>query len=127
MSWRVRLMRAFLWVSVLAWGVGVGAKLYDLRVVAGAWSASPPESLTLLPYGPRFPVDPGRILLTHVTLDIGGGFRCTDQWMEDPIRLSRLVGVVCAAHSGGLGLYRCRFLAQQRCVVCLRLQCHEWG
>jgi hypothetical protein len=56
-------MRAFLWISVLAWGIGVGAKLYDLRVVAGAWSAAPPESLKLLPYGPRFPVDPGRFFI----------------------------------------------------------------
>jgi hypothetical protein len=63
MSWRVRLTRAFLWVSVLAWGIGVGAKLYDLRVVAGAWSAAPPQSLALLPYGPRFPVDPGKFFL----------------------------------------------------------------
>ena len=59
MSRRQWLMQAFLWVSVLAWGIGVGAKLYDLRVVAGAWSAAPPESLRLLPYGPHFPVDPG--------------------------------------------------------------------
>jgi hypothetical protein len=63
MAWRVRLMRVFLWVAVLAWGIGVGAKLYDLRVVAGAWSAAPPESLTLLPYGPRFPVDPGKFFV----------------------------------------------------------------
>jgi hypothetical protein len=48
---------------VLAWGIGVGAKLYDLRVLAGAWSAAPPESLTLLPYGSRFPVDPGAFFL----------------------------------------------------------------
>ena len=49
----------FLWLSVLAWGIGAGAKLYDLIVLAGAWSASPPESLSLLPYGARFPVGPG--------------------------------------------------------------------
>jgi hypothetical protein len=60
MSRRMRLMRACLWVSVLAWGIGVGTKLYDLRVVAGAWSAAPPQSLTLLPYGSHFPVDPGK-------------------------------------------------------------------
>lgn len=60
---RERQTRVFLWVSVLAWGIGVGAKLYDLRVVAGAWSAAPPESLTLLPYGPRFPVDPGKFFM----------------------------------------------------------------
>jgi hypothetical protein len=44
---------------VVAWGVLVGGKLFDLRVLVGAWSASPPESLSLLPYGPRFPVDTG--------------------------------------------------------------------
>lgn len=63
MSSRIKLMRAFLWVSVLAWGIGVGAKLYDLRVVAGAWSAELPQSLRLLPYGPHFPVDPGKFFL----------------------------------------------------------------
>jgi hypothetical protein len=51
--------RAFLWISVIAWGLLVGAKLFDLRVLVGAWSASPPESLILLPYGPRWPVDTG--------------------------------------------------------------------
>lgn len=59
MPWRMRLTRMFLWISVLAWGILVGGKLFDLRVLVGAWSASPPESLTLLPYGPRFPVDTG--------------------------------------------------------------------
>jgi hypothetical protein len=34
--------------------------LFDLRVLAAAWSASPPESLGLLPYGHRFPVDTGQ-------------------------------------------------------------------
>jgi hypothetical protein len=57
---RVRLLRIFLWLSVLAWGIGTGAKLYDLIVLAGAWSASPPESLSLMPYGARFPVIPGQ-------------------------------------------------------------------
>ena len=43
----------------MAWGVGLGAKLFDLVVLAGAYSAAPPASLALMPYGPRFPVDPG--------------------------------------------------------------------
>ena len=60
MTTRLRLMRAFLWIAVLAWGIGAGAKLYDLIVVAGAWSAAPPESLSLMPYGARFPVIPGQ-------------------------------------------------------------------
>src|SRR5713226_6890233 len=70
MSWRVKWTRVFLWVSVLAWGIGVGAKLYDLRVLAAAWSAAPPESLTLLPYGPRFPVDPGDFFLPTSALTL---------------------------------------------------------
>jgi len=37
----------------------LGAKLFDLIVLAGAWSAAPPASLALLPYGPRFPLNPG--------------------------------------------------------------------
>ena len=44
---------------MIGWGVGFGTKLFDLLVVAGAWSASPPASLALLPYGPRFPMNPG--------------------------------------------------------------------
>lgn len=56
---RARLTRAFLWISVIAWGILLGGKLFDLRVLVGAWSASPPDSLTLLPYGPRYPVDTG--------------------------------------------------------------------
>ncbi len=63
MSWRARLTRMFLWISVLAGGILLGAKLFDLRVLVGAWSASPPESLTLLPYGPRYPVDTGQFFI----------------------------------------------------------------
>jgi len=55
--------RGFLWVSVLAWGVLIGAKLFDLRVLVGAWSAAPPESLSLLPYGARYPVDTGEFFI----------------------------------------------------------------
>ena len=65
MTTRFRFMRAFLWIAVLAWGIGAGAKLYDLIVVASAWSASPPESLSLMPYGARFPVGPGQFLHPH--------------------------------------------------------------
>jgi len=46
-------------VSVLAWGFLIGAKLFDLRVLVGAWSAAPPESLSMLPYGAKYPVDTG--------------------------------------------------------------------
>jgi hypothetical protein len=60
---RVRLTRLLLWVCVLNYGVLLGAKLYDLLVLAGAWSASPPESLSLLPYGTRYPFNTGQFFL----------------------------------------------------------------
>src|SRR6201999_3156686 len=60
---RFQVHRAFLWIAVLAWGVGVGGKLYDLLVLAGAWNAAPPKSLVFLPYGPNFPVGPGQFFL----------------------------------------------------------------
>jgi hypothetical protein len=62
-SIRMRLTRMLLWVSVFAWGILLGSKLFDLRVLAGAWSASPPESLSLLPYGSHYPVDTGKYFL----------------------------------------------------------------
>jgi Domain of unknown function (DUF1772) len=60
MTRRISLTRTLLWVSVFAWGILLGSKLFDLRVLAGAWSASPPESLSLLPYGSHYPVDTGQ-------------------------------------------------------------------
>ena len=60
---RKRVTRGLLWISVFAWGVLLGATLFDLRVLAGAWSASPPESLSLLPYGKRWPVDTGEFFI----------------------------------------------------------------
>lgn len=60
---RIRLTRFFLWISVISWGILLGAKLFDLRVLVGAWSASIPESLNLLPYGARYPVDTGEFFI----------------------------------------------------------------
>ena len=54
--------RVFLWIAVFAWAIGLGGKLFDLVAMAGAWSAAPPESLKLMPYGPHYAVDPGRFL-----------------------------------------------------------------
>jgi hypothetical protein len=48
---------------VLGHRVALGAKLFDLVVIAGAWSAAPPASLTLLPYGPHYRIDPGGFFL----------------------------------------------------------------
>src|SRR5438132_6909584 len=60
MSRCIRLSRMLLWASVLGWGILLGSKLFDLRVLAGAWSASPPDSLSLIPYGSHYPVDTGQ-------------------------------------------------------------------
>lgn len=62
-SARERTLRVFLWVSVIAWGFLLGAKVFDLRVLVGAWSANPPDSLDLLPYGARYPVDTGEFFI----------------------------------------------------------------
>src|SRR3979409_1230931 len=56
---RAQLTRGFLWFSVLGWGIGLGPKLFDLSVVARAWGDAPPTSLTLMPYGRRYPMNPG--------------------------------------------------------------------
>jgi hypothetical protein len=56
---RERLFCVFLWLSVLGWGFGAGAKLFDLLVLAGAWGAAPPSSLSLHPYGQHWPINPG--------------------------------------------------------------------
>lgn len=54
-----RLLRSFLWGSVTGWGIGLGAKLFDLLVVATAWGQAPPGSLSLMPYGKAYPISPG--------------------------------------------------------------------
>lgn len=59
MTWQARMTRGLLWVAVVAWGVLLGGKLFDHVVLVGAWSADPPASLSLLPYGERYPVDTG--------------------------------------------------------------------
>ena len=56
---REQLTRGFLWFSVIGWGIALGAKLFDLIIVAGAWGAAPPTSLALMPYGPHYPMNPG--------------------------------------------------------------------
>jgi hypothetical protein len=56
---RSKLTTIFLWISVLSWGIGLGAKLFDLVVLARAWGASPPASFALYPYGRSWPLNPG--------------------------------------------------------------------
>ena len=81
---RERWARVFLWFSVFGWGIGLGAKLFDLIVVASAWGAAPPASLSLMPYGPHYPLNPGDFFQPLSALMVGGDPRSTHQWMEDP-------------------------------------------
>lgn len=53
----------FLWVCVIGWGIGLGAKLFEFTIVISAWAADPPASLSLMPYGPGHPYDPGDFFL----------------------------------------------------------------
>jgi hypothetical protein len=70
---RQRMNRTFLWFSALAWGVGLGAKLFDLLVLASAWGASPPSSLALYPYGVHWPINPGSFFQPLSGLLLVGG------------------------------------------------------
>lgn len=52
-------LTVFLWINLIAWGIALGGKLFEFVVVIPAWAANPPGSLSLMPYGPRYPLDPG--------------------------------------------------------------------
>ena len=71
---RERTTRAFLWLAVLCGGPLVGAKLFDLIVLAGAWSADPPASLRMMPYGKAWPVDTGAFFIPFSALMLVAGF-----------------------------------------------------
>lgn len=54
-----RSLKVLLWVAVIVATIGLGGKLFDMFIIAPAWAAAPPESLKLMPYGPKYPLDPG--------------------------------------------------------------------
>jgi hypothetical protein len=83
-------------MSVIGWGVGLGAKLFDLLVVAGAWSAAPPASFALLPYGKHYPVDPGDFFIPLSAVMVLGIIGALISGWRAPIQLRRWlwVGVV---------------------------------
>lgn len=56
---RHRILLGLLWLAIGSWGFALGAKVFDLVVLGASWAAHPPESLALLPYGKRYPVNPG--------------------------------------------------------------------
>jgi hypothetical protein len=84
-----RALRFFLWMSVIGWGVGLGAKLFDLVVVAGAWSATPPASFALLPYGKNYPVDPGDFFIPLSAVMVLGIIGALITGWRTPIQLRR--------------------------------------
>lgn len=74
MLWREIITKAFLWLAVLFGGPLVGAKLFDLVVLAGAWSAHPPQSLAMMPYGKSWPVDTGVFFIPFSAAMLIAGF-----------------------------------------------------
>lgn len=74
MASRENITRAFLWLAVLAGGPLLGAKLFDLLVLASAWSADPPASLAMMPYGKTWPVDTGAFFIPFSAGMLVAGF-----------------------------------------------------
>jgi len=74
MTSRERATRAFLWLAVLVGGPLVGAKLFDLLVLAGAWAGHPPQSLAMMPYGKAWPVDTGAFFIPFSAAMLIAGF-----------------------------------------------------
>lgn len=97
MDWRKRLTRAFLWVSVLAWGPLLGAKIFDLVVLAGAWSGSPPESLRLLPYSSDYPVDTGEFFIPSSAALLFATFGALVSGWRTPLRFRALLAISAVA------------------------------
>ena len=71
---REKATRSFLWLAVLVGGPLLGAKLFDLVVLAGAWSSDPPTSLAMMPYGKAWPVDTGVFFIPFSATMLVAGF-----------------------------------------------------
>jgi|GEM_PF-585073 len=86
---RLRIVRGALWISAIAWGVLLGAKLFDLVVLAGAWSAAPPASLRLLPYGAAYPVNTGDFFIPPSALLLVATWTAVIAGWRTPMRYRR--------------------------------------
>ncbi len=93
MGRRKSLTRFFLWIAVLAGGPLLGAKVFDLVVLAGAWSASPPESLRLLPYGADYPVDTGEFFIPSSAAMLFASFAALASGWTAPLRYRGLLAL----------------------------------
>ena len=87
-------MRIFLWIAIVGWAVGLGAKLFDLVVVGGAWAASPPASFALLPYGKRYPIDPGDFFIPLSALIAVGSIGSLISGWRSTVRVWLWIGVI---------------------------------
>lgn len=83
---RERITRSFLWLAVLVGGPLVGAKLFDLLVLAGAWSANPPASLAMMPYGKAWPLDTGAFFIPFSATMLIAGFGALTAGWKTPWR-----------------------------------------
>lgn len=83
---RERITKSFLWLAALVGGPLVGAKLFDLLVLAGAWSAHPPASLAMMPYGKAWPVDTGVFFIPFSAAMLIAGFGALTAGWKTPWR-----------------------------------------
>lgn len=86
MAVRATITRIFLWLAVLVGGPLVGAKLFDLIVLAGAWSANPPRSLAMMPYGKAWPIDTGLFFIPFSAAMLVAGFGALTAGWKTPWR-----------------------------------------
>lgn len=86
MAGRMRATRFFLWLAVLVSGPLLGAKLFDLVVLAGAWAADPPQSLKMMPYGKSWPVDTGVFFIPFSAALLVAGFGALVSGWKTPWR-----------------------------------------
>jgi hypothetical protein len=66
-------------------GYRLGRQIIRPIIVAGAWSAAPPTSFSLLPYGPRFPINPGDFFQPLSLLVVVGLLGALISGLEDPV------------------------------------------
>ncbi len=63
-------------------------------VVGGAWAASPPASFALLPYGKRYPIDPGDFFIPLSALIAVGSIGALISGWKSSVRTWLWLGVV---------------------------------
>jgi hypothetical protein len=77
---------ALLWLASLAGAPLLGAKLFDLLVLAGAWSAQPLQSLAMVPYGRAWPIDTGLFFIPFSAALLVAGFGALAAGWKTPWR-----------------------------------------